>query len=108
MVDTMMYYNITIFPFLCELVLCSCLLHTPDLTSHKLSGYTLDYTAGAWPHEGKFTLLGTYSHTWVLPSVRVALSVTFILGLLYLWTYDLILTDGKRLIPSLHIVPCQH
>ena len=58
---------------MCDLVLCWCVLHTPDLTPPDMTGYTLDSTAGALPHHEKFTLprLGTYSHTWVFPSVLV-------------------------------------
>ena len=158
--------------FLCDLILCWCVLHNPDMTQTDMTGYTLDCTAGSWSQQDKFILprhlfshlgfpdspcclgcnmcsrlvmtwywivdwvmmidwrmtdgcflgftvtlssidvcymrriwprrvwlvilwiprrvhghsrrcllfLGTYSHTWVFPGVRVVLSVTFILG----------------------------
>ena len=51
-------------------------------TGFDITGYecTLDYTAAAWPHQVKFLFSGTYSRTWVFPSVRVVLSVAFISG----------------------------
>ena len=32
-------------------------LHTPNLTSPDMNGYTLDYTMGAWPQQVEFALL---------------------------------------------------
>ena len=47
-----------------------------------LTGYSLDYTAGAWPQPRKYTLASDlFTYTWVFPSIRVVLSVTFILSL---------------------------
>ena len=60
------------------------MLHTPDLTSPDMTGYTLDYTAGAWSHQISLLFPCTYSHTWVFPSVRVVLSVTFVHGFVML------------------------
>ena len=34
------------------------MLHTADLTSLDMTGYTLDSTAGAWPQQLKFTFPG--------------------------------------------------
>ena len=44
----------------CDLVLCCCVLHTPDLTPPDMTDYTLDSTTGAWPHQEKahFLTLG--------------------------------------------------
>ena len=47
---------------------------------------------------------GTYSHTWVFPSIRIVFSVTFIPGLFVHWTNDFRLRNNGRLLPSLYFV----
>ena len=56
-----------------------------------------------WSQQVKFTLPGTYANTWVFPSVRVVLGVTFIPGLLCLWTNDFKLKVDPQLFPSLYL-----
>ena len=67
---------------MCDIVICWCVLHTPDLASPDMTGYTVDATAGAWPHQLKFTLPGHILTHLGFPSVRVILSVTFIPGVI--------------------------
>ena len=56
------------------------MLHTPDLTLLDMTYYTLDFTAGAWPQQEKFTLpRHLFSHLG-FPSVRVVFSVISIPG----------------------------
>ena len=43
-----------------------------------MTGYTIDSTAGALPHQVNLLFPGTYLHTWVFPSVRAVFGVTFI------------------------------
>ena len=74
------HYNTPLSQFLCDLVLCWCVLHTPDLTPPDITGYTLESTAGAWHIRWRLLFPGPYSHTWVFPSVCVVLSVTFLTG----------------------------
>ena len=50
-----------------------------------------------WLQQVKFTFLGTYSHTWVYPSVRVVLSVTFIP---VLCIYGLMILNERMMIIS--------
>ena len=45
-----------------------------------MAGYTLDTTAGARPHQVKFTLLGHLFAHLGFPSVHAVLSVAFIPG----------------------------
>ena len=59
-------------------------VHTLDMTTQDKTGYTVDSTAGAWPHQLKFTLPGYLITYLVSPSVRVVLSVILIPGLLCL------------------------
>ena len=76
-------WSITIPPFhiFCVPVLCWCVLDTPDFNSSDMTRYILDSTAGAWSHNVKFTLpVYPGTHTWVFPSVRVVLNVTFVPG----------------------------
>ena len=78
--DLLQHYNIPFSQFLCDLVLCWCVLRTPDLTSPDMTGYTLNSTAGAWPHQVKFTLLGHLFTHLGFPIVRVVLSIIFVPG----------------------------
>ena len=50
------------------------------MTSPNVTGYVLNSTASAWPQHVKFTLPEHLSRHLDFPSVRVAWSVTFILG----------------------------
>ena len=81
MVDTMIWYNITILPC-CSFCVTFCVLHTPDLTPPDMTGYTLDSMAGAWPQlAGEvYSSWAPILLTWVFPSVRAVLSITFIPG----------------------------
>ena len=68
--DLLQQYNTPVSQFLCDLVLSWVfVLHTPDLTSLDMTGYTHDFTEGAWPQQVKFSL------------VRVVLSLAFITGI---------------------------
>ena len=80
MVDTMICYTTPLSHFMCDLVLCWFVLHAPDLTSPYMTGYTFDTTAGAWPQQVKFTRPRHIFTYLDFPSVRVVLSVIFILG----------------------------
>ena len=50
-------YN-DLFQYSPAITFCLCVLHTPDLTSPRMTGYTLDCTTGALQHQAKFTLPG--------------------------------------------------
>ena len=50
------HYNTLLSQFLCDLVLCWCVLHTPDLNPPDMNDYTLDSTVGGWQQQEKFTL----------------------------------------------------
>ena len=52
-----------------------------------MTGYTLDSTAGARPQQVKFTLPGHLFTHLGFPSVRVVLSITFILGFIMIMDY---------------------
>ena len=91
--DTTLQYSP--FAVLCDLVLCWRVLYTPDLTPPGMTGYALDSTTGAWPHQESLLSLGTCSHTYVFPSVRVVLSVTFIPGFV-------VIMDKRYLINGWH------
>ena len=54
--DLLHHYNISLSKFVCDLVLCRCVLHTQNLTSPDMTGYTLDSTVGAWPQQVNLTL----------------------------------------------------
>ena len=54
------------------------IISTPDLTSPDMTSYTLDSTAGAWPHQVKFTLPGHLFTHLGFPECPCCLGVTFI------------------------------
>ena len=54
--DLVQHYNTPLYQILCDLVLCWCVLHTPDLTPLDMTSYTLDSTAGSWSQHVNFTL----------------------------------------------------
>ena len=99
--DLLQHYNTPLSQFVCDLILCWCVLHTPDLTPPDMTGYTLDSVAGAWPQKVKFTLpehLFILGFSWVC-CLECALS--------WLWTNGFRLTDDGRLFPSLYLhIPC--
>ena len=77
------------------------LIYCPKLTTTLLLSKLI--TQRVHDHSRRSLLFrSTYSHTWVFLSVPVVLSVTFIPGLSWLWTNDILLTDDGRLFPSLH------
>ena len=76
--DLLQHYNTPLSQSWCDLIFCWCVLHTPDLTSPDMTGYTVDSTVGAWTHQVKFTLPGHLFTHLGFPSVRVVFSVTFI------------------------------
>ena len=85
------------------------LLHSPDLTSSDVTRYTLDSTAGVWPHQVNFTLPGyLFIHLGFPECPRVVLSVTFIPWVSWLWTNDIWLTDDRRLYPSCDFLCMSH
>ena len=56
--DLVQHYNTYISQFLCDLFLCWCVLHIPDLTPPGMTGYTLYSTAGECSQQVLFTLPG--------------------------------------------------
>ena len=70
-----------------------------DLTSPDMNGDMV--INGVCVTKAGLLSPGTYSRTWVFPSVRVALIVTFILGFVLLWTNYFRLPDGGRSFTSL-------
>ena len=85
----------------CDLVICWCVLHTPDLISSDMTGYTLDSTASSWPHQVRFTLPG---HLFIHLSFPCCLECNIYPRVCY--DYGLMvflkLTDGGRQFPSLY------
>ena len=78
--DLVRHYNTSLSQFLCDLVLCWCVLHTPDLTSPDMTGFTFDSTADALPQQMKLTLPGHLFTHLGFQTVLVVLGVTFIPG----------------------------
>ena len=103
MVDTKSYYNTPLSQFVCDLVLCWCVLHTPDLTSTDVTGYsyTLDFTTRRGHNMWSLTFPGT----WVSPSIRVALSEIFIVGFVMFMEYWF--NNSGWLFPSLYSIYCE-
>ena len=106
----MICYNITILPFrnfVCDLVLYWCVLHTPDLTSPDMTGYTLDSMADVWPHHlscspicGRlFTHLGFPKWPCCL-ECNIYSRIRHVNGLMI---FDKWMTDG-RLFPSSYFI----
>ena len=61
------------------------MLHTTDLTTPEITGYTLDSTADLWPQKVKFTLPGLIFTYLGFPECP---SVTFIPGFVMLMVLD--------------------
>ena len=80
--------NTPLSQFCYDLVLCWCVLHTPDLTPPNMTCYTLDSTAGVGPLQVNLFFPGTYLHTWIFPIARVVL-ISFIPGFVMIieWWY---------------------
>ena len=57
--------------FMCHLI-CWHISHIPHFTLLGMSSYTLDYTAGGWSQQEKFTLPSHLSlnSTWFSPTIR--------------------------------------
>ena len=69
-------YNAPLSQFLCDLILCWYVLHTPDM-----NGYTLDSSAGSWPQQMKFTLLGlifTHFRSYTLTDTKIEVNTSVI------------------------------
>ena len=104
--DYLVHYNTQ---FLCDLVLCWCVLHTPDFTPLDMTGYTLDSTAGAWPEQQKFTLPRhtLFSHLG-FPVFVLSWVQHLFPALSWLWTINEVwLTDdqlGSRVVRA--VAPC--
>ena len=106
MVDTMIYYNITIFPFhnffVTYLVLCWCVLQT----GFELTGLVIILIPWVC-----VTTSGEVYSSWV-PIHTLGFFRLFVLSwvwhlftaLLYFWTNDFRLTDDGRLFPSLYLL----
>ena len=106
MVDTMILYTITfvynnpLSQFLCDLVLCSCMLKTADLTPPDMTGYTPDSRPGAWPHQVKSTLPRHQFAHLGFPECPCRLGCNIFPRLFH--EYGLMVFDDGRLFPSLN------
>ena len=78
-------------------------LHTPDLTSLGMNGYTLDSTAGVWSQLVKFTLPGQLFTHLEFHECPCCLGCNIYSRLCYDYGLnDIGVTDDGRLLPSLY------
>ena len=105
MVGTMIYYNTPLSQFLCDLVICWCVIYIHRIWPHRIWLVILLIPRRVRGHSRRGLLFpGIYSYTWVFPSVSVVLSVTLFSALSCLWTDDFRLLDDGRLFPSLYFL----